>query len=209
MSDSLEITSVPTGILQVNTYIITSADSAAVIDPGGNIESILPHVESKDNILVLLTHSHYDHIGGINELLEALPHARYYAHQICAQRAADPSLNLSFDHFGIEYATRPADHTLTDKEKFSIGDIEFQALHIPGHAPGHLCYYLPTEKAVFCGDTIFAHSIGRSDLPGGDGWDLVQHCREMLAFLPEETVLYPGHGPATTVKEEKATNPFL
>ena len=209
MNDSVNITSVVTGVLQVNTFIITDEKDAVVVDPGGSVEKIFPFVEGKNNVLILVTHAHYDHIGGLNELMEMLPQAKYYAHKECSLRAADPSLNLSKDLLGVSYSAVKADRELIDKEEFVLNEMKFQALHVPGHSPGHLCYYMPEQKVVFCGDTVFAHSIGRSDLPGGDGWDLVQNCREMLSYLPEDVIMYPGHGAETSVREEKATNPFL
>ena len=209
MSEKIEITCLQTGPLSVNTYIITSEHDNIIIDPGGDAPEIISNIDTSKNTLILLTHSHFDHLGGLNELLEELPDGtEYYAHEECAKRASDPELNLSYQITGKPYIVVAPTKTLADKEEFTRAGTKIIALHVPGHAPGHLCFYLPEEGVLFSGDTIFYHSIGRSDLPGGDGWDLVANCRNLLKNLPAETQIYAGHGPATSVEQE-GTNPFL
>lgn len=210
MSEKFSINCLPTGPLEVNTYIITSDHDNVIIDPGGDVQEILANIDQSLKTIILLTHSHFDHLGGINELLSALPDdTEYLAHEECARRASNPELNLSAMLTGAPYSAFATTRTLTDKEEFTAAGTRIIALHTPGHAPGHLCFYLPEKKILFSGDTIFNHSIGRSDLPGGNGWDLIENCRHLLSTLPPETLIYPGHGSSTTVQQEKDTNPYL
>ncbi len=209
MPENFNLKCLPTGPFDVNTYIITSDSDNIIIDPGGSVEEILENIDQSKKTIILLTHSHFDHLGGLNELLDTLPAGtEYFAHAECAKRASDPELNLSRMIIGKPYTAVPATKTLSDNEEFTAAGTKIISLHVPGHAPGHLCFYLPEKDLLFSGDTLFNHSIGRTDLPGGDGWDLVENCRKMLTTLPGETIVHPGHGPATTIEQEKS-NPFL
>ena len=210
MSKEISVSVIQTGIYGVNTYIITSEHDNIIIDPGGDSNEIISMIDTSKNNLILITHSHFDHIGALNDLLNDLPSGtEYYAHKICAERVCDPELNLSKTLTGAPYTGKPATKTISDKEKILRGDIQIEALHVPGHAPGHLCYYLQSEGVLFSGDTIFANGIGRTDLPGGDTQTLLDHCRNILNILPPETTILSGHGPATTVMREKSSNPYL
>lgn len=201
--------SLPTGPLQVNCYIIgcERTRKAAVVDPGGDAEQILRllHYHDLRLQLVINTHGHFDHVGGNRRLLEATG-AELLIHRddtALLTRAAAQAAN-----FGLSAEISPApQRELVGGERLRLGELAMEVLHTPGHTPGGICLYL--EDQVIVGDTLFAGSIGRTDLPGGDHQTLINSIREKLLVLPDATVVHPGHGPATTIGREKLDNPFL
>ena len=198
------------GPFAANCYIVAAADggSCVVIDPGDEcpeIEAALRR-RSLSPELVLFTHSHADHIGAAGDLLENYLSAVIACSAGTDRRARDPKLNLSA-FLLTPMAAPAAGRILADGETFSAAGLEWTATEIPGHDPGELVYRV--GNAVFTGDTVFAGSIGRGDFPGGDAGALVRVVRRYLQAIPAETVLYPGHGPATTAGAELASNPFL
>lgn len=209
MGGKIKISIVTAGLLGVNCLVLQRDGKAVVLDPGGDPE-LIDNVVGKDKLeAILLTHSHYDHIGAVNELLDEHPDARLFCHPVCEQYCRDPRENLSVMILGAPYAlTYPAVH-INDGEEFDAGGMRFLAFHVPGHATGQLCYYLQEAGALFAGDTVFAGSIGRSDFPGGDGELLVEKILAMLKRIPENTAIYPGHGACTTAGRELRSNPFL
>ncbi|MBE9486982.1 MAG: MBL fold metallo-hydrolase [Chloroflexi bacterium] len=201
--------SLPTGPLQVNCYIVGCdiTHQAVVIDPGGDVEQILGVLKKHDLTLpmVINTHGHFDHVGGNRQLIEATG-AELLLHQ------ADSSLlELANEHaaiYGLTSETSPApQRLLVGGERLQLGELQIDVLHTPGHTPGGICLRIADQ--VIVGDTLFAGSIGRTDLPGGDHQQLIDSIREQLLPLPDETVVHPGHGPATTIGQEKLYNPFL
>ncbi|MCK4620628.1 MAG: MBL fold metallo-hydrolase [Desulfuromonadales bacterium] len=201
--------SLPTGPLQVNCYIVGCdiTHQAVVIDPGGDVEQILGVLKKHDLALpmVINTHGHFDHVGGNRQLIEATG-AELLLHQ------ADSSLlELANEHaaiYGLTSETSPApQRLLVGGERLQLGELQIDVLHTPGHTPGGICLRIADQ--VIVGDTLFAGSIGRTDLPGGDHQQLIDSIREQLLPLPDETVVHPGHGPATTIGQEKLYNPFL
>jgi hydroxyacylglutathione hydrolase len=200
--------------LDVNTYILSDKDGkCAVIDCAcyeeGEFEE-LDYLISRKNlkpVLLLNTHCHPDHIFGDGMFLEKY-NLRAYCH-------ADEDMNRRNAqqfamYFGLAMDT-PADPAgfITDKQVILFGSETLLALHVPGHAPGSLAFYSQKEKVVFTGDALFAGSIGRSDIPGGDHNTLIESIKRELFTLPPETVVYPGHGQATTIETEMNNNPFF
>ncbi|HOE11981.1 MAG TPA: MBL fold metallo-hydrolase [bacterium] len=197
------------GPLMVNTYILIDPKTcyAAIIDPGAEDARILFEVERLNvhPTIILNTHTHGDHIGG-NGAIKAATMAPLAVHRAEAEWLADPSANLS-NSLGFPIVSPPADILLEGNESLQVGDLELKVLHTPGHSPGSVCFVV--DNAVFCGDLIFREGVGRTDLAGGDTEQLIHSIRHKILTLPEDTVLYPGHGPSTTVGYEKRTNLFL
>ena len=199
----------PTGPLEVNCYIIGCEETrkAAVIDPGGNVEQILQRLQHHQLALAMIinTHGHFDHIGGNRALLAATA-AELFIHQDDRQL-----LDYAEEHaaaYGLQVETSPPPtRELIDGEILSVGELSLQVIHTPGHSPGGICLYV--NDCLLVGDTLFAGSIGRTDLPGGDHQLLISGIKEKLLPLPEETRVCPGHGPMTTIGDEKQHNPFL
>lgn len=210
MTEKTTVKCLVTGKLQVNTFILTRNSHAVIIDPGGDPELIVSAVKTFKNIAVLLTHSHYDHIGAINEVLETLPQARLFAHKNCIKLASNSSTNICRFLLNTDYAlTHPAAGILRDKINFTFGGINITPLHSTGHSAGHLCYYLPTENIVFCGDLLTAEDIGRHDVPGSNLDKMIDDCLEMIANIRSDTIIHPGHGNTITAEEALNTNPHL
>ena len=154
---------------------------------------------------ILLTHGHGDHIGAVDALRDAMG-AKLWIHAADAPMLSEAKKNLSvFMGFSIE--TRPADHFLTDGQMLSVAGISLQVFHTPGHTPGGVCFYL--ENILFSGDSLFAESVGRCDFPGASSAQLIAALQEKIMCLPDETKVYPGHGPATSIGWERLYNPYL
>lgn len=209
--DRMRCEVIEVGMLGVNCGVLSAENGAGalVIDPGGDGARILRALGDEAPAAILLTHCHYDHIGAVRELLERFPECALYCHKDCAAGLRDPGMNLSALITGVPYDAGKEPQLLPGQGKTSLAGLEIEVFHVPGHSPGQLCYYFPQGGVVFCGDTVFAGGIGRSDLPGGDGELLRRKCIQMLEALPAQTVLIPGHGPRTTAGEELENNPFL
>ena len=202
------------GPLETCCYILSDGVSpeAAIIDPGGGehqIEAELQAAQLRPTLLIN-THGHYDHIAGNTGLKRQFPHLRILIHEedeICLQK---PSKNLSL-LMGTAYKSPPADRTLKEDDMVNVGAVTLRVIHLPGHTPGGMALLADREipPLCFCGDSLFAGGIGRTDFPGGDYDTLLRSIREKLLALTDDTVLYPGHGPETTVRHERETNPFL
>ena len=190
----LKIHTLVLGLYQVNCYVVHNADSdrCVVIDPGYSPEKIAAFLQEKGLKLeaILLTHGHFDHVGGVKELAED---CKVYLHELeCTMPQALTA--------GPLYATD------TYPARFEIAGMEFTVLHTPGHTPGSVC--LITGDAMFSGDTLFAGSCGRTDLPGGD-WATIQTSLHRLRDLPGDYRVFPGHGEETTLAQERQCNPYL
>ncbi|MGI6494723.1 MAG: MBL fold metallo-hydrolase [Kiritimatiellia bacterium] len=181
---------------------------ALVVDPGDEADHILETARSLGIRLAgaLLTHGHIDHIAALDGLLAATPELPVYLHPADAEWAFTP-VNRIPPYLrvpGVPAGLRAAN----DGDALSVGGLEIAVLHTPGHSPGSVCYYLGGEKVLLAGDTLFAGSVGRTDLPGGD-MRRQQDSLARLMTLPGEVVVCPGHGPRTTIARERAFNPFL
>ena len=207
----MEIKRLIVGMVQTNCYIAVHPETkeAVIVDPGdeaARIEDALAQTGAKAKA-ILLTHGHFDHVTAMEELRRDLGVSVYACEQEQAV-LADPDKNLSVQFQGGGLHLK-ADMLLKDGETFEAAGYTFQMLHTPGHTVGGCCYYLPEEEALFCGDTLFCGSIGRTDLPTGSSRDLAHSIREKLMILPDETKLYPGHMDESTIGYEKEINPFI
>ena len=202
------IETIPVGPLETNAYIVASdRDGAAVvIDPGDDSGRILAAVDAAGLTIekIILTHAHWDHIGAVAELVDATG-AEVYIHEDDADSLTDPDKNLS----GLVFERREsrADHTVTEGEIIIVGGLKLRVIHTPGHTPGGIS--LLAGENLFCGDLVFYNSLGRTDLPGGDQAQMHESVHSKVMTLPDETNIFPGHGPATTVGRERAENPYL
>jgi hydroxyacylglutathione hydrolase len=204
------IHTVQVGIIQTNCYIVGCEETheGVVIDPGGHPERVLKVLEESGLTIryVLNTHCHFDHMGANAEIVAATgaPLALHPAEIPVLRMRGGAALLGVF----VKESPMP-DIELEEGQVLEVGKLRFQVLHTPGHSPGGLTFYLEEEGVAFDGDVLFASGVGRTDLTGGD-WDtLTRSIREVLFKLPDETVIYPGHGPETTVAYEKAHNPWL
>lgn len=201
---------IPVGITSTNCYVVgcEQTHEGVVIDPGGHPDRITRAIEESGITVryVLNTHCHFDHMGANADVLAATG-------ALLALHAADlPILQArgGAAWFGVPVkASPPPDVELVDGQVLEAGALRLQVMHTPGHSPGGVTFYIQEEAAAFDGDVLFAMGIGRTDLPGGD-WDtLMRSIREVLFRLPDETTLYPGHGPSTTVGRERSSNLWL
>lgn len=198
------------GPLDVNCYIVgcPATSSAVVIDPGGDGDEIAGTLEANGlkPAAVVNTHGHFDHIGGNAFLLSRYPGIRLHIHEEDLSLLRQAGLHA--EYWGMSFQSSPEPTSLLhDGEAMTFGEITLEVIHTPGHSPGGVSLYC--EGHVFTGDTLFCGSIGRTDLPGGDHDLLISSIRKRILTLPSGTVVHPGHGPETTVEEEKLTNPFL
>jgi len=192
-----------------NGFLVACPETlqAVYIDPGDEVPELAPRLESEglNLVAVLNTHAHLDHICGIARLLSEKK-VPIYLHPDDLELYRQ--LPQQAQWFGLRCdPAPPVDNLLEPGQELSFGTLLFQVYHTPGHAPGHVIFEL--EDEIFCGDTIFAGSIGRTDLPGGSLALLMQSIRETILPLGDHKVLYPGHGPATNIGQERKTNPFL
>lgn len=182
----------------------------AIIDPGDEAGRIAEAAGllSLTVKYIVLTHAHVDHIAALEEVREAFPDAEVAVHADDAEMLARPSLNLSL-FLGGGIKCTPADRLLHEGHTLEVAGLPMTVIHAPGHTPGGICLYMPEAGVVFTGDALFAGGIGRTDFPGGNEPLLLSSIRDKLLVLPPETVVYPGHGPSSTIGDEKASNPFL
>ena len=201
----------PVGVLQCNCSVIGDETSreAIVIDPGADIARVLDTVQRHGLKVteILITHGHIDHVGGAMKLKQAT------GAPVLINKNDTPQLQM-LDMQATWIGVAPPgevtiDASLEDGTAIHVGALKATVLHTPGHTEGSTCIYFPTEKKLIAGDTLFAGSIGRTDLPGGNFDKIMSSLHERVMTLPEDIIVIPGHGPATSIGEEKETNPFL
>ena len=208
----LQIGILPVTPFQQNCSVVrcTATNKAAIIDPGGDAEQILDAV-SKMGVEVekiLLTHGHLDHAGGVAAVVAALKVPVEGPH--IGDKPLLEGISRQAQMYGVDGMTDAwSDRYLVEGDTVTVGDLTFDVLFVPGHSPGSVVYVSRNAPVAFVGDTIFQGSIGRTDFPGCDHKLFISGIKSKLLTLPPETVCLPGHGPATTIGEEKATNPFL
>ena len=206
----MEFKKLELGFGQMNSYILwdEKTKEGAIIDPGYDFYLIDKALEEENIVpkFILLTHSHGDHIGAIKELKDKYGDLKVYIHKDEEQMIMDPVLNLS-RLTQMEPVSVKADETFEDGKVFILGDTEIKAIHTPGHSPGGTCYLV--GNTLFSGDTLFKLSVGRSDFYLGDQDQLINSIKVKLLTLADDIVVYPGHGPATTIGQERERNPFL
>lgn len=190
---------------ETNCYIIQDEETkeTMVIDPGGEADRISEMLDTLNaNVkYIVLTHCHGDHIAGVKRIKEKYG-GKILIHFEDEPGLRDPQINLS-DYIGLGTITLEADSRLNDDDLIHIGDIEFKVLHTPGHTKGGICLYIESEKILFSGDTIFRGTWGRTDLPTGSFEAAIKSITEKVMTLSEDTIIYPGHGKSTMVKEEE------
>ncbi|MFK8793104.1 MBL fold metallo-hydrolase [Planococcus plakortidis] len=208
----LKIDRLELGPVQTNCYIVSGdAKQCLIFDPGeeaGKIQELLKRKQLTP-LAILLTHAHFDHIGAVDELREVygIP---VYLHYKERDFLGLPNLNGSGKYAALpDYRVAEADKLITEERSLEIGPFKTELYHTPGHSPGSVSFYFPHDRFAIVGDTLFAGSIGRTDLAEGSEQVLLKSIRESLLTLPDETFLFPGHGPETTPIQEKHHNPFL
>jgi glyoxylase-like metal-dependent hydrolase (beta-lactamase superfamily II) len=209
MTEGLLVHQLSVGPLQVNCFVVScqKTHEAMVIDPGEEGPRILHLAESNglDVKKVVNTHGHFDHIGANQPVKEATG-ATLMLHK--EDLPLLQNARASAQAYGLTVSPSPdPDEFLKEGDVFSVGEHSFSIFHVPGHSPGSICLF--SDGHLFVGDVLFAGSIGRTDLPGGDFDALVEGVREKLFQLPADTVVHPGHGPDTTIGREKQMNPFV
>jgi hydroxyacylglutathione hydrolase len=185
------------------------SDRALIVDPGDEPDRILGAVEALGVTVdaILVTHCHFDHIGAVAPVAGATG-APVYCPEIEVPVLADIMSYVPWPEFG-PYESYDADETVSGGERLELAGLDIEVLFTPGHSPGHVTYAIPDRGALFSGDVLFKGSVGRTDLPGGDGPTLLESIRALVEGYAPETTVYPGHMGITTLGDERATNPFL
>ena len=206
----LQIAHYMVGPVQTNCYFAINKETkeALVIDPGEEAARLMQQIRAQGLTVaaILLTHGHFDHAGAAEEL-STLCNAPIYAHEAEKETLESEKLNACW-MIGKKETYR-ADLFVKDEQELDLAGFHIRVLFTPGHTKGGCCYYFPYENVVFSGDTLFQMSVGRTDLEGGSMSQIVRSIQEKLMPLPEQTVVYPGHGEATTIETERMYNPYL
>ena len=208
---ALDVQMLTVGQIAENCFIFRreGGDKLLVVDPGEEAERILAAIEATGAEVeaILLTHTHFDHIGAVAPVAKATG-APVYVPEIEKPVLADIMAYVPWEGFG-PYESYDADETVAGGETLELAGLEIDVIFTPGHSPGHVTYSVRGEDAIFSGDVLFQGSVGRVDLPGGDWPTLLASIETLLDSHPDETVVHPGHMGLTTLGAERATNPFL
>ncbi len=209
----MKIDGLALGAYETNCYVLRSSEAAQnclIVDAGLGADKLIKflHDNNLNPVAVVLTHGHIDHIEGVAALRVEFPDIKVHIHKLDAEMLTEPHANLSA-MTGAAFSIEPTDFLIEEHSVIEQADIKLSVLHTPGHTPGGICLYCEDEGVAFTDDTLFADSIGRTDFPNGNTEQLLQSIREKLFTLPDETKVYPGHGPITTIAHEREYNPFL
>jgi len=208
---ALDVEMLTVGQIGENCFLFRprGGDRLLIVDPGEEAERILAAVEAKGGSVeaILLTHCHFDHIGAVAPVARATG-APVYCPEIEVPLLADIMAYVPWEGFG-PYESYEADEIVSGGETLELAGMEIEVVFTPGHSPGHVTYAVKGEPAIFSGDVLFQGSVGRVDLPGGDGPTLLASIGKLMDSYPDETVVHPGHMGLTTLGAERATNPFL
>lgn len=197
-----------------NAYIVSPKNSSdcVIIDPGMEAQPLVDYIKAHNLTpkALLLTHGHWDHIGGIDLMKEIWPETAILIDEKESDKLSNPNGNLTA-FFGFKAVVNHSCTTLVDGEEFEVAGLKFKTLETPGHTCGHVVFLLETEEKpiMFCGDLVFAGSIGRSDFPDGNFDTLINSLARKIIPLPKETLIFPGHGPSTTLQNEIRYNPYF
>ena len=205
-------TSIAVTSFNQNCTLLSSRVNQAtiIIDPGGDADKINAIIADQQlrPEKILLTHAHLDHVGAAKQLAGTWNIPIIGPHR--DDRLLLDALPIQSERFGLDYcAPFLPDQWLEEGQKVTLGEIELDVLHCPGHAPGHVVFYIAQEKLLICGDVLFKGSVGRTDLPGGDAHQLLASIRNKILPLGDDIAFIPGHGPGSTIGEERLHNPFL
>jgi hydroxyacylglutathione hydrolase len=208
---AIEVEMLTVGQVAENCFLVRreGSDRVLIVDPGDEPERILAALERSGAKAeaILVTHCHFDHIGAVSPVAEATG-APVYCPEVETPILANIMDFVPWEGFG-PFEDYDADETVAGGETLELAGLELDVISTPGHSPGHVTYSVRGEDAIFSGDVLFQGSVGRVDLPGGDGPTLLMSIRKLIESLPEETTVYPGHMGPTTLGTERATNPFL
>jgi len=208
----LKIYPLPVGDYQANCYIVSSGNQALIVDPGDEANKIITYIETKGlkPVAILLTHGHFDHIGALGQIQEKYP-VTVYAHKDEKEYLTNSGYNLSWKsgRTPIEFHDLSAFKFIEKDEIIKIMDEEIDVRHVPGHSLGSIAFNFVKDGIVISGDALFKGSIGRTDMIHGNHDQLINSINSKLFTLPDSTIVYSGHGPATTIGDEKKYNPFF
>ena len=208
----IKIVTMVLGPVETNTYIVADPESreAVVIDPAWDGEKIASRASREGWVIrqLWLTHAHFDHLVGVAGIVKQVAPIPPVALHPLDLPLWETKGGAPLFGFKVDIGPRPTIQLAAGQE-LPIGSLHFEVRHVPGHSPGHVVFYSAVEKTLFCGDVIFAGSIGRTDLPGGSYNQLLHSIQTQILSLPDDTRLFSGHGPVSSVGQEKRTNPFL
>lgn len=206
------------GAYQTNCFVLRENKTAArgtgkdclIIDTGLDADELIDFLRQHNlnPAAVVITHGHADHVTGLAALRNRFPNIKVYIHKLDAGMLTGEKDNFS-SIAGVSFSPEHADFTVEDGDVIEQADIKLDVIHTPGHTQGGICLYAKDDGIIFVGDTLFADSVGRTDLPGGNAPRLIKSIKQKLFPLPDETIVYPGHGRQTTIGQEKTHNPFL
>ncbi len=205
----MKIETITVGPFESNCYIVSnSASEALIIDPGDNADLVIDRVKAGQFSVcaILITHGHIDHVSALADVHRAFP-SPVAMHPLDASWAFQ-SLNQMMPYYAPPRAPSEISRKLADGQSWTDAGFQYEIIETPGHSPGSVSFYFREENTLFSGDALFNGSVGRVDLPGGDA-HVLNNTLQRLAELPEDTRVYPGHGPSTTIGHEKNSNPFM